>query len=158
MSFYMCARVHVRAHLRVCVRAPACPPARLPACPPARLPACPPARSRQYGLDCSESPAEHRFGVVAIDNSGRGVRWLGGPFMRKVGCPPWRLPSTILPSGSCPPWRLPSTILPSGSCPPWRLPSTILPSGTLPLKTKKDPQRIAPRASTKNQDFTYLTL
>ena len=143
MSFYMCARVHVRAHLRVCVRAPACPPARLPACPPARLPACPPARSRQYGLDCSESPAEHRFGVVAIDNSGRGVRWLGGPFMRKVGCPPWRLPSTILPSGSCPPWRLPST---------------ILPSGTLPLKTKKDPQRIAPRASTKNQDFTYLTL
>jgi len=94
---YVCACACARppARVRVCVRAPACPRARVSACPrvrvsacpPARLPACPPARPRQYGLVCSESPAEHRFGVVAIDDSGWRGGWRGGPFLCEIGCP-----------------------------------------------------------------------
>ena len=128
MSFYMCARV------RVC--APACPPARLPACPPARLPACPPARPRQYGLDCSESPAEHRFGVVAIDDSERRVGGRGGPFLCEVGSPAPRLPGSPAP-------RLPGS------------PAPRLPGSPAPPKNEKARSAIAPRARPENQ---YLSL
>jgi hypothetical protein len=81
---YVCSRACARPRVRACARLCMCARA------PARLPACPPACPRQYGLVCSKSPSEHRFGVVAIDDSGRGVRWLGGPFPCEIESPPRR--------------------------------------------------------------------
>ena len=81
-----------------------------------------------------------------MDDSGRGVRWLGGPFLCEVESHAARLPGRP----AAPPPRRPAARLPG--CPAALLPGRPAARKAAP-KNEKSPQRIAPRASSENQDL-----